>query len=145
MIFRRMQETDLDKVVWLEKEIFTTPWSRTSFQESLEKTYSYFFVAQEKEVVGYCGIHNLGGDGEITNVAVDKNWRKKHVAHSMLEFAMHEAEKEGVEAFTLEVRVSNTPAIKLYEKLGFVNQGIRKNFYQNPVEDAIVMWKNKEN
>ncbi len=144
MIFRRMQETDLDKVVWLEKEIFTTPWSRTSFQESLEKTYSYFFVAQEKEVVGYCGIHNLGGDGEITNVAVDKNWRKKHVAHSMLEFAMHEAEKEGVEAFTLEVRVSNTPAIKLYEKLGFVNQGIRKNFYQNPVEDAIVMWKNKE-
>ena len=58
---------------------------------------------------------------------------------------MHEAEKEGVEAFTLEVRVSNTPAIKLYEKLGFVNQGIRKNFYQNPVEDAIVMWKNKEN
>lgn len=145
MIFRRMQETDLDKVVWLEKEIFTTPWSRTSFQESLEKTYSYFFVAQEKEVVGYCGIHNLGGDGEITNVAVDRNWRKKHVAHSMLEFAMHEAEKEGVEAFTLEVRVSNTPAIKLYEKLGFVNQGIRKNFYQNPVEDAIVMWKNKEN
>ena len=145
MIFRRMQETDLDKVVWLEKEIFTTPWSRTSFQESLEKTYSYFFVAQEKEVVGYCGIHNLGGDGEITNVAVDKNWRKKHVAHSMLEFAMHEAGKEGVEAFTLEVRVSNTPAIKLYEKLGFVNQGIRKNFYQNPVEDAIVMWKNKEN
>ena len=142
MIFRRMEQTDLDKVVKLEQEIFSTPWSRTSFQESLEKPYSHFFVAEEQEIVGYCGIHNLGGDGELTNVAVDKEWRGKHIAHSMLEFAMLEAEKEGVEAFTLEVRVSNTPAIKLYEKLGFVNQGIRKNFYENPIEDAMIMWKN---
>lgn len=142
MIFRRMTENDLDKVAQMEKEIFSTPWSKASFQESLEKTYSYFFVAEESDIVGYCGIHNLGGDGEITNVAVDKEWRGRHVAASMIQFAMEETQKEGIEAYTLEVRVSNLPAIKLYEKLGFSWQGIRKNFYENPTEDAIIMWKN---
>lgn len=142
MIFRRMTIEDLDRVAQMEKETFSMPWSKASFQESLEKTYSYFFVAEENEIVGYCGIHNFGGDGEITNVAVDKEWRQKHVASSMLEFAMKETQKEGIEAFTLEVRASNVPAIRLYEKLGFLQQGIRKNFYQNPTEDAIIMWKN---
>lgn len=144
MNFRRMTAADLDTVSRMEKEIFSTPWSKASFQESLEKTYSYFFVAEENGIVGYCGIHNLGGDGEITNVAVDKEWRGKHVAISMLRFAIEETLKVGIEAFTLEVRASNIPAIRLYEKLGFSQLGIRKNFYENPTEDAIIMWKNKE-
>lgn len=143
MVFRRMTAADLDRVAQMEKETFSTPWSKASFQESLEKTYSYFFVAEEDEIVGYCGIHNFGGDGEITNVAVDKAWRGKQVAFSMLEFAMEETKKEGIEAFTLEVRATNMPAIKLYEKLGFTKEGIRKNFYENPKEDAIIMWKNQ--
>lgn len=143
MVYRRMTVEDLDRVAQMEKEIFSTPWSRVSFQESLEKTYSFFFVAEDDEIVGYCGIHNFGGDGEITNVAVDKAWRGKNVAFSMLEFAMEETKAEGIEAFTLEVRATNMPAIKLYEKLGFSQQGIRKNFYDNPTEDAIIMWKNQ--
>lgn len=141
MIFRRMTEDDLDVVAKMEKETFSTPWSRESFLDSLHKTYSYFYVAVEDEIVGYCGVHNFGGDGEITNVAVDKVWRGKQVAFSMLTYAMKESEKEGIEAFTLEVRKSNIPAIKLYEKLGFVEQGVRKNFYENPTEDAVIMWK----
>ena len=63
------------------------------------------------------------------------------IAYEMLDFAMAETKKAGVQAFTLEVRVSNTPAINLYEKLGFTRQGVRKNFYENPTEDALIMWK----
>ena len=141
MILRRMTEADLDKVAEMEKEVFSMPWSKESFRDSLSQSYSYFFVAQEGTILGYCGIHNLGGDGEITNVAVDKTVRGRGIATKMLLYAMEEMIKEGVEAFTLEVRVSNEPAIKLYEKLGFENKGIRKNFYENPVEDAMIMWK----
>ena len=141
MIFRRMTEEDLDIVAKMEKETFSTPWSKESFLESLQKSYSYFFVAVEEKIVGYCGVHNFGGDGEITNVAVEKEWRGKHVASEMLTYAMAQTQKEGIEAFTLEVRRSNLPAIKLYEKLGFVQQGVRNNFYENPIEDAIIMWK----
>ena len=141
MIFRRMTENDLDKVAAMEKEIFSMPWSKESFRESLLQNYSYFFVAEEGDILGYCGVHNFGGDGEITNVAVDKNAREQGVATKMLYYAMEETKKIGVEAFTLEVRVSNEAAIKLYEKLGFENKGIRKNFYEKPVEDAMIMWK----
>ena len=140
MIFRRMTENDLDKVSAMEKEIFSMPWSKESFRESLLQNYSYFFVVEEGDILGYCGVHNFGGDGEITNVAVDKNARGQGVATKMLQYAMEETKKIGVEAFTLEVRVSNTNAIGLYEKLGFENKGIRKNFYENPVEDAMIMW-----
>ena len=141
MILRRMTEADLDRVAEMEKAVFSMPWSRESFQESLRQSYSHFFVAEENVLLGYCGIHNLGGDGEITNVAVDEEARGNGIATQMLIYAMEEMKKEGVEAFTLEVRVSNAPAIRLYEKLGFENKGIRKNFYENPVEDAMIMWK----
>ena len=119
MIFRKMTEADLDKVAAMEKDTFSMPWSKESFQESLMQNYSYFFVAEDEEILGYCGVHNFGGDGEITNVAVDKKVRGKGIATKMLLYAMEEMKKVGVEAFTLEVRVSNVSAIGLYEKLGF--------------------------
>ena len=136
-----MTEEDLEQVAELEKSIFSTPWSKAAFSDSLQRPYSHFFVAVADEIVGYCGVHNLGGDGEITNVAVEPKYRGQKIAYEMLDFAMEETKKAGVQAFTLEVRTSNTPAIKLYEKLGFVSQGVRKNFYENPTEDALIMWK----
>lgn len=141
MIIRRMTEEDLEQVAELEKSIFSTPWSKAAFSESLQRPYSHFFVAAADEIAGYCGVHNLGGDGEITNVAVVPKYRGQKIAYKMLDFAMAETKKAGVQAFTLEVRVSNTPAINLYEKLGFTSQGVRKNFYENPTEDALIMWK----
>lgn len=144
MIFRCMTEADLDKVAEMEKEIFSTPWSKEGFAESLRQSYSHFFVVVTDEIIGYCGVHNLGGDGEISNVAVDGKCRGKGIAYEMILFAMGEMRKEGVGAFTLEVRASNIPAIRLYEKLGFEKAGVRKNFYDNPTEDAIIMWKMQE-
>lgn len=145
MILRRMTEKDVDKVAEMEKQIFSTPWSKESFIESLKQSYSYFFVAYKEEILGYCGVHNLGGDGEITNVAVCEKCRGQKIATELLKYAMEQTRKEGVEAFTLEVRASNIPAIRLYENLGFTNCGVRKDFYENPTEDAIIMWKNSEN
>ena len=136
-----MTEEDLEQVAELEKSIFSTPWSKAAFSESLQRPYSYFFVAAADEIAGYCGVHNLGGDGEITNVAVAPKYRGQKIAYEMLDFAMAETKKAGVQAFTLEVRVSNTPAINLYEKLGFTSQGVRKNFYEIPTVDALIMWK----
>lgn len=142
MLFRRMVEADLDVVADLEKETFSTPWSKEGFRESLQKSYSRFYVAYNEKIIGYCGIHNFGGDGEITNVAVHNDYRGKQVAFSLLTYAMEDWAKDGVECFTLEVRVSNVAAIGLYKKLGFVEEGVRKNFYENPIEDALIMWKN---
>lgn len=144
IVFRRMTEADLDKVAEMEKMIFSTPWSKNAFEESIRQPYSHFFVADEDGILGYCGVHNFCGDGEITNVAVDEQYRGKNVAFKMLSYVISETRKEGIEAFTLEVRASNVPAIKLYEKLGFENKGIRRNFYENPTEDAIIMWKFQE-
>lgn len=141
MTFRKMTEEDLIQVCEMEKEIFSQPWSKEGFLESIKQPYSHFFVAEEECIVGYCGVHNLGGDGEITNVAVDKLWRKRHIGTKLLEYAMKEGKKEGIGAFTLEVRTSNQNAIALYHKLGFRELGKRKNFYENPVEDALIMWK----
>ena len=136
-----MTEEDLEQVAELEKSIFSTPWSKAAFSESLQRPYSHFFVAAADEIAGYCGVHNLGGDGEITNVAVAPKYRGQKIAYEMLAFAMAETKKAGVQAFTLEVRVSNAGAIHVYEAHGFVGEGIRPGFYRMPTEDALIMWK----
>lgn len=140
--YRLMTEADVFRVSQLEQTIFTRPWSETSFMESLHNGYSSFFVAEEeKEIVGYAGLHNMAGDGEITNVAVSPDKRKCGIAYEMLLALMDYGKKHGIEAFTLEVRAGNEAAIRLYEKLQFNIEGIRKNFYEKPTEDAMVMWK----
>ena len=92
-------------------------------------------------MVGSCGVTNVSGDGEIDNVVVDEAYRNRGIATAMLEETLRRGYAMGVEAFTLEVRVSNAPAIHLYEKAGFVSEGIRPRFYEKPVEDALILWK----
>ena len=108
------------------------------------KTNDVFVAEENEKIVGYLGIHNLGGDGEVTNVAVDEKFRGRGIAYAMLQYAMDETKRHGVTAFTLEVRKSNAAAISLYEKHGFENCGIRKNFYDFPKEDAVIMWKQQQ-
>ena len=93
------------------------------------------------EVVASCGLRNIVGDGEITNVVTKTSARGKGIGTQMLVKLMEEGVSMGVEAFTLEVRKSNDAAIHLYENLGFVTEGVRKNFYEEPTEDALIMWK----
>lgn len=118
------------------------PWHRESFQEMIEdKNACYLVALQQEEVVGACGLRNIVGDGEVTNVVTKKAYQNRGIGATLLNQLFSIGRTMGVEAYTLEVRVSNRPAIHLYQKLGFKEEGIRKNFYEKPREDALIMWK----
>ncbi|MDD6727790.1 MAG: ribosomal protein S18-alanine N-acetyltransferase [Eubacteriales bacterium] len=128
----------LDDVYKIEKECFSSPWSREDLAKQLEIETSHFYVAVEDgKAVGYMGLQIFSGEGYVTNVAVLPKYRKRGIALALLEKAM----ENEMDFITLEVRESNLPAIKLYEKVGFENMGIRPNFYENPKENAIIMTK----
>ena len=140
---RKMKKEDLDRVSQIEKECFSTPWSRDSFEDMIDNEAALYMVAEDNGyIVANCGVIIAAGEGDICNVAVDPSYRKRGIAKLLLTRVMEEASKEmGVLSFTLEVRRSNTAAISLYEKLGFVNEGIRPGFYTSPKEDAVIFWK----
>lgn len=135
-------ETYVDQVCVLEEEAFSMPWHRESFMEMIvNKDARYLVALCGNEVVACCGLRNIVGEGEITNVVTRSDVRGKGIAEKLLIELFRQGYEMGVEAFTLEVRKSNFPAIALYEKLGFQTEGIRKNFYEKPIEDALIMWK----
>ena len=136
---RQMEEKDIDSLVIIEEECFSLPWSKKAFQESYVKDYAYFFVAEiDKEIVGYVGLYKMGNDGYITNIVISSLHRRKGIGYKLMSSVLDFAKRENMEHITLEVRESNIPAIALYEKLGFVKVGIRKDFYEKPVENAII-------
>ena len=136
-----MQETDLDEVAALEKEIFTLPWTRKGFADALESPYSVYLCAvQDGSIIGYTGYLRSFEEAAITNVAVAPALRGRHVGESLLAALMRAGMEDGIERFTLEVRVSNTAARRLYEKLGYREEGRRKGFYDYPKEDALILW-----
>lgn len=145
-IIREMTLADVDQVCVLEEMAFSMPWHKESFIEMIEhKDAMYLVVEEEKNpgrVVACCGMRHIVGEGDISNVVVHPDYRKCGVAYQMLtELLRRGMDRYGIESYTLEVRKSNAPAIGLYEKLGFVSEGIRKNFYEEPTEDAVIMWK----
>lgn len=137
-----MGAADIEMVARLEAEVFTEPWSKESFLMEVNTPNHIYLVAEEYEtILGYCGMWEVAGEGQITNVCVASKHRGKGVARQMLEELLDRAAKLKVSAITLEVRVSNEPAIRLYEKLGFEVAGTRKDFYALPKEDAKIMWR----
>lgn len=142
MVIRNMQESDLTQVEAIEKANFSIPWSLESFRESMELEHTIYLVAEEDgNIMGYCGIYRVFNEGEIVNVAVAEAYRRKQVASKLLEQLFIHGNELQVDNFFLEVRESNEAAIQLYKKLGFIEAGIRKNFYEKPRENAIFMWK----
>lgn len=138
---RRMEAADAKKVAALEAENFAQPWREADFEKAaLDKETLYLVAEQAGKIVGCCGVRNISGDGEITNVSVDKSFRGQGIAEQLMQRLLAEGKAMGITAFTLEVRSGNQAAVCLYEKLGFVTEGVRKNFYRNPVEDALIMW-----
>lgn len=139
---RKMMASDIAQVAKLEHEIFSEPWSADSFERVIDSENDVYLVAAEDDkIVGYCGLWGVIDEGQITNVAVSPEHRRQGVAERMLTELMSEASARKFTEFTLEVRKSNRPAIDLYHKLGFKDEGIRRDFYNLPVEDAIIMWK----
>ena len=139
---RPLEEQDVKAVSEIEGRSFSMPWKEADFLEMVKADYAYYYVAEENGVIlGYCGLRNMAGEGEIMNVAVDAPFRRKGIARLLLEHTLEEAPKHGIGDCTLEVRVSNAPAIHLYEKFGFQWEGIRPNFYEKPKENAMIMWR----
>lgn len=142
MQVRNMLQKDIGAVAELERQCFSEPWSEKSLKESLESKSYYFLVAEEADkVVGYMGIAVILEEADVTNIAVSFNYRHRGIAEALMHRMFQDCKEKGIQAMTLEVRVSNEPALQLYKKMGFCSVGIRKNFYQKPVEDAVIMWK----
>ena len=143
LIIRQAEEKDIAAIEKLEQVCFTDPWSYDSLeQDILRNKLAFYIVAEvEGEVCGYVGIWNIIDEGHITNVAVSPDYRRKHIASNMLDVLIASCEEAGVERFTLEVRAGNEPAKALYAGKGFKEMGLRKGYYQDNGEDAIIMWR----
>lgn len=139
-----MQKKDAENAALLERQIFSQPWSENGFLNALQLENTIFLVAKEDErVVGYVGMYRSLDEGEITNVAVAPDVRRRGIGEKLLHKLFSLAEEKGVEKIILEVRVSNDSAVRLYEKNGFVRCGIRKGFYEFPKEDAYIYCREK--
>lgn len=128
----------LDDVADIERICFAHPWSKQDLKNQLDLDTSHFLVAVEDgRAVGYMGLQIFSGEGYVTNVAVLPQYRQRGIAKALIDKAL----QNDMCFITLEVRESNTPAIRLYEKAGFKNVGTRPKFYTDPVENAIIMTK----
>lgn len=141
--FRPMTAEDTLQIAELEKAIFSMPWSQEALLGELDGTHGAHYIvgASEKEIVGYAGFWQIFDEAHITNVAVKETWRGQGIARELMAQMDQLCEKLGILYQTLEVRVSNTAAIHLYESIGFVSAGIRPGYYEKPKEDANIMWK----
>lgn len=142
MIIRELRAEDVETLSVIEARSFSMPWTAADFVRLIEDRNSRYLVAEvDGRVVGCCGVTNVSGDGEIDNVVVDEAYRNRGIATALLRETLRMGYAMGVEAFTLEVRVSNALALHIYEKAGFVSEGIRPRFYERPTEDAMILWK----
>ncbi len=141
-MIRYMVEDDIDDVLNVEHNCFAIPWSRTAFvNELINNKFAHYLVLQcNGEVIGYCGLWIIVDEAHITNIAIHNNYRGKKLGETLLVHAMDVSRSLGAIKMTLEVRVSNHIAQKLYKKLGFNSGGIRKNYYTDNQENALVMW-----
>ena len=140
-----MIDKDLKQVCDIENDTFSEPWSYKSFSNSLTSKDNTYLVAEDGEILGYCGMWGTVDEGQITNVAVKKEHRNKKIGFKLMKTLMEYGKDNGLIAFTLEVRAGNRAAINLYHNLGFTDSGYRKNFYSKPNEDALIMWLGDRN
>lgn len=145
MIITNMTSGHVCQVAQLEKLCFSEPWSEKSVASELDNKLSLWLVALERDrVAGYVGSQTVMGETDMMNIAVHPDFRRLGIAEALIYALIAELKAVGSHCLTLEVRSSNTPAIGLYEKLGFARIGLRKNYYRNPKEDALILRKEWE-
>ena len=133
---------DAPQIAQLEKLCFSEPWSERQLLETMEDPKGVLYVAvqdDDGQVLGYAGLHNIVGEGYVDNIAVFPQFRAQGIGEALTRALIEYMRCASLEFLTLEVRASNLPAISLYEKLGFRQEGRRKNFYRHPTEDARIM------
>ena len=147
---RRMGVSDIAPLACIETQGFARTWSAREFSHLIRESEALYLVAEvtddkgAKKVSGIAGMRIVCGEGDIDNVAVLPEYRNHGIASLLVEELLKAGKEAGVEEFTLEVRVSNEAAIRVYEKAGFVSEGIRPGFYEDPKEDANIMWIRKK-
>ncbi len=135
-----MGENDVLSAAKLESLCFSRPWSQDAFKSTLKNQNSYFISAKlGAQFAGYAGMYSAAGEGYVYNIAVGENFRHMKVGETLVRELLSHCEKIGLSFLSLEVRTSNIPAICLYKKCGFQKMGVRKNFYDFPKEDGVVM------
>ncbi len=135
-----MEPKHVPQIAKIEQECFADPWSEESFQGELSNPLACYFVAEQgDEVIGYGGVWNIAGEGNITNIAVKEGFRNQKIGSRILSALISHANEEQFSFLTLEVRVSNEPAKRLYARHGFQPVGLRKKYYQDNQEDALLM------
>lgn len=137
-----MNEHHVPQIALLERECFADPWSQQSIASELHNPLSLWLVAQEGQtLLGYVGSQTCLDETDMVNIAVSPASRRQGVARALIESLVSALRERGSKQLTLEVRASNGPARQLYESLGFLQVGLRKNYYRNPKEDALILRK----
>ena len=136
MTFREMTVEDLEQVVEIENRLFSDPWTKEG---------TMFFVIEEKEkILAYCSMQTVLDEGDILNVAVSPDRQREGIGYFLVDSMLKMAEMIGIHIVHLEVREGNGTARRLYERLGFKEDGLRKNYYTDPTENAVLMTKMQE-
>ncbi|MDQ7093167.1 ribosomal protein S18-alanine N-acetyltransferase [Desulfosporosinus sp. PR] len=141
-LVRPMRIDDLEAIMEIEHASFSTPWSVQSFVAELkDNEYAqYRCLELDGRIIGYMGLWFILDEGHITNVAISPDYRGQHWGEFLMRSVMLEMVEQGMERMTLEVRVSNSPAQDLYKRMGFTVAGVRKGYYADSGEDALIMW-----
>lgn len=143
LVIKPLSKEDVDRVSEIEAEAYGEHhWSKDSFYSEINNKVAKYYTAQLEDgyVVGYIGTWHIVDEAHITTIATGKDYLRNKVAECLIVKSLQDCYNEFIKYITLEVRVSNTPAIKLYEKYGFKSLGTRKGYYQDNNEDALIMW-----
>ncbi len=140
-IVRRMNELDIDGVLAVEEQCFTTPWSRDGFVNEMKNELSHYLVMTDGgKIIGYAGMWLIVDEAHITNVAILPEHQGKKLGEKLMKALIEHAKARGILSMTLEVRSSNQVAQGLYGKFGFAQRGVRRKYYTDTQEDALIMW-----
>lgn len=138
----RMQESHIPHVLEFEKIVNPSPWSENSLRSELKNSQANYLVAIKKDkVVGFCGFWIVIDEAHVTNISVAPDFQRQGIGSVLMNHLLKIAKELGVRCSTLEVRAGNTAAIRLYESLGYSASAIRRKYYPDNQEDAVVMWK----
>jgi ribosomal-protein-alanine N-acetyltransferase len=141
-----MTVADVEEVLAIETASFSNPWTRDMFLRDLANagvSYGYVLRGAERRAAAFCTVWIVVDEVHINNLAVDPAWRRRGLGRALLEFVLKQWSDLGAARATLEVRRSNSAAIDLYTKLGFAVAGVRRNYYTEPVEDALILWRER--
>ena len=142
MIITQMNESHVPQIAELEKICFNDAWSENSIASELDNRLAFWLVAEEDDqVIGYVGSQTVLGETDMMNIAIHPDHRKRGIATELIEALIRGLTERGSHSLMLEVRASNEPAKALYTKMGFESVGVRKNYYRNPREDALILRK----